>query len=409
MMKIAKSLAMIAFVAAIGVYATSSFFSDTETSTNNTFTAGTIDISVDGENPWTTSWENYLDKPCQVNYMIFEIKNVGENPAKIWKHLYGITTTGGDPVWPENGTPETADGICSSEPEFDAAGGTYNSDGTPDPGSYTERDNIASFIIYDMATCKTDADDTSNNCPLTVDSNIDDDNYKGEPDLSSGLWEVLIPEENQIRVDNVACSWIYLGELQPGETMVVAQSYHLMVWDDANQPMVTNWAQGDTMTFNIELEARQLTAPAPGTESGKGTVILREKNPITWAPIASGAMGTMTYNTSGTEFKYGLSVSGLQNINYSLIYYADPWPGNHPGALLGTFTASGNSISVVDQTATEITFDLPDSADANYPVGAKIWLVPSSVYNATTHSVTNWGNPGSYLFEDSLISFDHLP
>ena len=78
---------MIALVVAVVAGATTSFFSDKETSVGNTFTAGTIDISVDGENPWNTSWENYLDKPCQVNYMIFRIKNVGENPARIWKHL----------------------------------------------------------------------------------------------------------------------------------------------------------------------------------------------------------------------------------------------------------------------------------------------------------------------------------
>ena len=114
MMKIAKSLAMIAFVAAIGVYATSSFFSDTETSENNTFTAGTIDIAIDGENPWTTNWQNYLDKPCETNYMNFVIKNVGENPANIWKRLTNVVNGPGTPSYPTTGT-----AVASSEPEYE--------------------------------------------------------------------------------------------------------------------------------------------------------------------------------------------------------------------------------------------------------------------------------------------------
>ena len=47
MKKILLSLSMIAVVAVVGVGATGAFFSDTETSTNNTFTAGAIDLKVD--------------------------------------------------------------------------------------------------------------------------------------------------------------------------------------------------------------------------------------------------------------------------------------------------------------------------------------------------------------------------
>ena len=47
MKKIIFSLAMIAAVGAIAVGATMSYFSDTETSTGNTFTAGAIDLTVD--------------------------------------------------------------------------------------------------------------------------------------------------------------------------------------------------------------------------------------------------------------------------------------------------------------------------------------------------------------------------
>lgn len=47
--RILASLGMIVFVAAIAAGATGAFFSDTETSTGNTFTAGDIDLQIDNE------------------------------------------------------------------------------------------------------------------------------------------------------------------------------------------------------------------------------------------------------------------------------------------------------------------------------------------------------------------------
>jgi predicted ribosomally synthesized peptide with SipW-like signal peptide len=47
MKKIIISLSIVAAVAAVAIYATTAFFSDTETSTGNTFTAGSLDLTVD--------------------------------------------------------------------------------------------------------------------------------------------------------------------------------------------------------------------------------------------------------------------------------------------------------------------------------------------------------------------------
>ena len=59
----------------------------------------------------------------------------------------------------------------------------------------------------------------------------------------------------------VECNWIYLGILQPGETMYVIQSYHL-------DKDVDNWGQSDKVTFDIELMAQQIEGdpmpPPPG-------------------------------------------------------------------------------------------------------------------------------------------------
>jgi len=55
MRKILISVMIISLVCALlgaGVYAS---FSDTETSSNNQFVAGTLDLTVDAENPWSTT------------------------------------------------------------------------------------------------------------------------------------------------------------------------------------------------------------------------------------------------------------------------------------------------------------------------------------------------------------------
>jgi len=48
--------------------------------------------------------------------------------------------------------------------------------------------------------------------------------------------------------------------------------------------------------------------------------------------------------------------------------------------------------------------NLPDVNDANYPDGAKLWLVPSTDYDSDTNSMTAW-NPEDYLFECNLIRY----
>lgn len=56
------------------------YFSDVETSEDNTFTAGTIDLAVNDENPWEGSWEFTDIKPCEdLDPMTAKFENVGNN------------------------------------------------------------------------------------------------------------------------------------------------------------------------------------------------------------------------------------------------------------------------------------------------------------------------------------------
>src|SRR3972149_5923132 len=94
MKRIFVSVLTIAIVAVVGVAVTRAFFSDTETSSGNTITAGTIDISVDDENPWSTQEPGEIKdmKPSYVRWTRHEVKNVGTNPLKLWKHIKNVTT-----------------------------------------------------------------------------------------------------------------------------------------------------------------------------------------------------------------------------------------------------------------------------------------------------------------------------
>jgi len=143
------------------------YFSDYETSTGNTFTAGTIDIDVDGQNPWTR-----VDfviaptaKPCEDYFDTMTITNVGNNDLELWKHIGDLVCAGG----------------LNPEPEQEQEASTG------------VNDNLAAVVDYD----------------LEVDGVI------------------VIPKGSQTLADR-DCVWIHLGTLVPDQVMTVVQSYHIM-------------------------------------------------------------------------------------------------------------------------------------------------------------------------------------
>jgi hypothetical protein len=135
-------------------------------------------------------------------------------------------------------------------------------------------------------------------------------------------------------------------------------------------------------------------------------VELWEKDPSTWEIVEDGAWGKLQYNLEGPTFDFVFNGHGLEiGTNYTLIYYADPWPGNNPG----TSIASGTSNEEGDihlAGSMDLGMDLPDPVDENYPDGAKIWLVLSDDYDETTCQMTAW-NPTEYLFEYDVIAYNN--
>lgn len=82
MKKILISLSIIGVAAAIAITGTVAYFSDTETSADNTFAAGTLDLTVNDENPWTSTTFTVGDvKPGDNGSTTIKLKNVGSIPA----------------------------------------------------------------------------------------------------------------------------------------------------------------------------------------------------------------------------------------------------------------------------------------------------------------------------------------
>jgi len=353
--KIIISLTVIGVIAAIAIGGTIAYFSDTETSTGNTFSTGVIDIWVDNQNPWTESWDIEDMKPCETGYINFVIHNPGNNPVNVWKHIKNIVTD---------------DGFVT-EPECMQGGGIW------DPNvqrcnvtNYTPKHNLHDWMNYDLSV------------KVPIADNPDD------------WYQTIYKDEDNVRVGSIQSEMIFLGMIPAHGTMEVTQSYHLIA-------ETTNWAQDDTMTFDIEIYAEQL----------KGELVLENKTgDPDWKIIDDGMKGTLIYNLTSPTFDYDFEATGLQNsIEYSLIYYADPWPGigdpNPIGALISTFTTDSSGNIALTSGSVELNRNLPKgSSDQNYPEGAKIWLVPSSDYAVGT-GMTAW-DPTKYLFETALITYD---
>jgi len=362
--KILISLSVIAAVAAIAIGGTIAYFSDTETSTGNTFSTGVIDISIDNQNPWQGHFELKDMKPSETGYITFNIQNPGNNPVNVWKTIT-VTGTNDNPV---------------NEPECVYGGGVWNSSVQGcDTNSYKPESWLQGWMRYDLSV----------RVPIPENKN-------------GAWWQTIYRDEENVRVSAINGVPIFLGMIPAGGSMKVTQSYHL-------DKDTANWAQADTMTFDIEIYAEQL----------RGELVLENKRGFEeatgdWDIIqGDGINGKLTYNLTGPTFDYTFSATGLQNIEYSLIYYADPWPGDgvthDTGVLIAKFTAAGG---IIPSTSGSINLgmDLPQwPSDQNHPEGAKLWLVPSSDYSTVTPGVkghmTAW-NPVNYLFETGLITYE---
>lgn len=342
MKKILLSVMTIALVSAVVFGATRAFFTDTETSADNTFSTGTIDIAVDGTNPWTRQTPYVLSdmKPSQTDYINFVVNNVGTNPVNVWKKLGNVATGSGTLSEPEcldeNG--EWVNGECSGN---------------------TPKSDIDTVIDYDLSVKLYNSDQL--------------------------IWWQMIYNKN-VTVSEIKDINVFLGMIPVGWHMDVVQSYHM-------QADTGNWAQGDTMTFDITLTGEQL----------KGIAVLEDKTgePDWRVKTETDAQGNLAYGVKDSKFNFSFTgVAPLASTSYSLIVYEEPWstPSSpvvwpRPIIILGSATSDGSRNVVIPATSVELNTNLLNS---------KIWLVKTG--DLVGNTISGW-NPADYLFDTGLIDY----
>ena len=168
--------------------------------------------------------------------------------------------------------------------------------------------------------------------------------------------------------------------------------------------LLVSAAAGALILGSMAIPAFAKGPSAPAGNSNEAHLYLYEKDPSDWSIVDGGAWGKMVYNLSGPTFDFVFNGKGLNaGVDYSLIYYKDPWPGT-PATCLASGVANGGG-NVHLAGSVELNHDLKDSGVASDGTdGAKIWLVQSSDVNCGT-GLTAW-NPTEYLFEGAGIFYD---
>jgi len=354
MRKILTSLLVISAVVVSVAVATTAQLSDTEKSTGNAFTVGTIDIAVDNENPWDSTRQYVMEdmKPSYTNYINFEIKNVGNNPANVWKTLSNYAYTD----------------VLDSEPECEAENAAWdNANETCIAGQAAS--DIDRVINYDMRV------------ELYPEGS---DTY---------VWhETIYMDEDNITLSELKDTKMYLGMIPVNWTMKVYQSYHMIDVTDVNE----NLYQGDGMTFDMTLYAEQLT----------NTVRLENKyesNTDLSHTLWDSTYADLTYKVMDDVFRFTLDVQGMADGHYTLV----AWEDNEDGTLYSwTWGQFGGTEVLADVEVVAGVAHVVDEVDLGENLtNSKVWLTLGDLGDAGDSGVVLPWSPTTTLFETGLIDY----
>ena len=417
MKKILLSLGMIVFVGAVVIGATGAFFSDTETSTGNTFTAGAIDLGVDNTSYYNgafnegTSWEIDWDMSEEIPHQFFNFADL--KPGDWGEDTISLHVNNNDSYLCADVTLTKNDDVSSTEPELEVD--VPNTDSIFD-GELASHLRFTWWADDGDNVLENDENPIHQNVPLgtgsvaLADSNVNiwNEEEAGGP-LPGGdvryigkAWcfgnATLTPyqqdslgggQNNGPDVRPIVCD----GSQEGNETQtdsVMADIGFRAVQSRNNPNFVCSTATPNPHALRLENE----------TEVTGGPWIVHSGDEI---------YADLTWTGDAEEFNYTLNGQGLTaNTDYNLIYYADGWPGNNPGAFIGKHTTDGAGV-IAGTGSPNLGIDLPTLPDGNFAVGAKIWLVRSADYNSgnpSTGPMTAW-NPSQYLFEGNVyIHYD---
>jgi len=233
MKKILVSVSIIAAVAAVVVGATTAFFSDTETSVGNTFTAGAIDLTIDshatynGQSWATSTWELKDLNPTSDKFFNFtDVKpgDSGENTISL--HVLNndawVCAAVSNLANAENG--------CT-EPESDVNSGNDKTCGNPGVGEGELQNNLVFTIWKDDGVS-----------PTSPEGKCDNIHQPNEPILLSGH-----PVNGVLPVYDSTTGG---GPLAGGQTSCLGVAWNL--------PAATgNEVQTDSMTGDISFNVVQ--------------------------------------------------------------------------------------------------------------------------------------------------------
>jgi len=167
----------------------------------------------------------------------------------------------------------------------------------------------------------------------------------------------------------------------------------------------TETAWGDGIAFELDKKGKGKGDGNWGMyfEYHIGEVTLVKKDPGTWDRIQEDTYGILNYDPIGDTFRFSFKGYKLEeDTQYYLIYYADPWAGDNPGAIIARGMTNGDGyISIINRPGRELDMDLPAAPDENLNDGAKVWLVPADCYDYVTNTITSW-QPTRFLFEETM-------
>lgn len=384
MKKIFTSILTVGLVATVAVVASQAFFSDTETSTGNTFTAGAIDLLVDYSSSYNgDQLDGWTLKDLTESDTFFDFADLkpgdyGEGTISL--HVYDNNAYACATI-----NPTLNDDMSSTEPELEADD-TKNTDSIFD-GELAQ--NMKFKVWADI--CNNDGATPGDN---TYQPECDRLLTKGDGPITPITWPLASPDTLNVFTN------------EPGGALVGSEDYFLGVeWSIADS--VGNIIQTDKYMADISFYAEQSRNNegfvCPTIEPQANTLRLENEEEVDggpWKVLDDDEIYADLTWTDGPKFAYTLNAKGLSaDTKYSLIYYADGWPGNNPGALIGTHKTDGSGELTGITGSKELNMDLPHPDDGNYAVGAKIWLVLASDHDGT--GMTAW-NPDSYLFEGNV-------
>ena len=437
MKRIIVSLSIIAAVAAIIVGATTAFFSDTETSTGNTFTAGAIDLKVDnhcyyngaecicattgahaGECYWDIgsnghfgdgevsednrcycTWEETdLDNEVFANFSDLKPGDWGEDTISF--HVYS------NDAWlcADVSIVEDNDVTCT-EPETESTDPSCKNNQVGDG----ELDNyLEVFAWADM--CEGGSDTEYPNafpgdniyqprCDILLTQNpVKLTDYEGTFPIADTTFSIAGYEGTE-GLPLTGCETYYIGKAWCFGDMTIENNGTIK----CNGVNVQNDAQTDKLKLDVSFKAVQARNNddfvCSNYYSGKEyTLELENKDPSTWNPeTGDGTKGTLTFKSPYDTFDYDLTVQGLDpTTGYSLIYCAGgDWPCTG-GIRIAQFTTNGSGDQTINDGSKDLQTDLHS---------AKIWVILSDDWNDTAKKMTGW-RPDKYLFEMNLINYE---